>query len=153
MRPIIFSLFLVASYDPAKASIPEYCAAYARDIADMSSSAEDWQRRHDNAEKTCVARYSAFEVEPEKSKPKTKPKPKLVAAEKPILEVEPAPKVKPEAKSEDNAKIVAKAIPDLESGSPEWLDYCKQKYVSFDEAKGTYTSKTGVERKCMVTAD
>jgi BA14K-like protein len=41
----------------------------------------------------------------------------------------------------------------LQPGSPAWVDYCKRKYVSFNEAKGIYLSKTGIERKCLVTAD
>lgn len=38
----------------------------------------------------------------------------------------------------------------LEPGSDAWNNYCANKYASFDAKTGTYTSKTGVTRKCVV---
>jgi BA14K-like protein len=128
----------------AHANIPDYCAAFARDYADMGEKSTDWQRRHDDAQSSCITRFSAFAATPVKAKPKLK----VVAVAKPIeAKSEPKKELPPET------KIVAKSIPKLETGTAEWISYCKQKYVSFDEGKGTYLSKTGVERKCLVTAD
>lgn len=150
MRLLILLLGVLVFAFPAHANIPDYCAAYARDIADMGAKSDDWQRRHDNAQASCVTRFSAFETAPVKNK--VKPKPKSVAAIKPA---KPKVELKTEANTETvpDTKVVAKVVSKLEPGSAEWTAYCKQKYVSFDESKGTYTSKTGVERKCMVTAD
>jgi BA14K-like protein len=39
----------------------------------------------------------------------------------------------------------------LTPGSAAWLDYCENKYASFDRETGTYKSYKGVERKCLVT--
>ncbi len=39
----------------------------------------------------------------------------------------------------------------FESGSAAWLDYCENKYASFNRESGTYVSYKGVERKCLVT--
>jgi hypothetical protein len=131
-------VFSIASFTAsAQANITDYCAAYARDIADQGEKTNTWQRRHDDAQTSCITRFSAFEATPAKAKPQPKPKPKAEA------KIETPPET----------KTVTKAIPKLEPGSPEWTAYCTQKYVSFDESKGTYLSKTGIERKCLVTAD
>jgi BA14K-like protein len=39
----------------------------------------------------------------------------------------------------------------LAPGSTDWNIYCANKYTSFDPAKGTYKSFTGVERKCVLS--
>lgn len=39
----------------------------------------------------------------------------------------------------------------LTPGSAAWLDYCDNKYASFNRETGTYQSYKGVERKCLVT--
>lgn len=39
----------------------------------------------------------------------------------------------------------------LAHGSAAWLDYCDNKYASFNRETGTYKSYKGVERKCLVT--
>jgi hypothetical protein len=132
----------------AQANVGDYCAAYARDFADhVQKQDPQWQHRFDNAESACMLRFTTTE------QPVVKAKPKKTAARKPAAAVvTPLPEPKPEPKPEPE-KQVAKAIPKLESGTPEWTTYCKKKYVSFDEKKGTYLSKTGIERKCLVTAD
>jgi BA14K-like protein len=38
----------------------------------------------------------------------------------------------------------------LQPGSEAWNNYCINKYASFNAKTGTYTSKTGVARKCVV---
>ncbi len=129
----------------AQATVGDYCAAYARDFADQIKKQEpQWQHRYDNAEKSCMTRFTS-EVQPT-PKVKKPAKPKQVSAPKPS-----APVVTPEPNPapEQVARATAKPKP----GTPEWTDYCKKKYVSFNETKGTYLSKTGIERKCLVTAE
>jgi outer membrane biosynthesis protein TonB len=52
-------------------------------------------------------------------------------------------------------KAAAVAVPEasgkLTPGSPAWLDYCENKYASFNRETGTYQSYKGIERKCRVT--
>jgi hypothetical protein len=145
---VVASTCTIASQ--AHASVEDYCAAYARDIADaVSPKPDDWQRRYDNAEKSCATRYAL---------PKPATRKTIKTVKKP--DKPPLPKVKVEAekvekpvKQEKKEKQAVRAVPLLKEGSPEWVAYCKNKYVSFNEAKGTYTSKTGVERRCLVTAN
>jgi BA14K-like protein len=130
---------------PAHADVAEYCAAYARDFADQSDKQLfNWQRRYDNAEASCVERFANDGTKPAKAKTKTKPQVAKVKAK-------PAPKLK--EPTEAPQQQAAKAIPKLTAGSPEWTAYCKKKYVSFNEVKGTYLSRTGIERKCLITVD
>ena len=123
----------------SRASIADYCAAYARDFADrVEKQNPQWQHRYDNAEASCQLRFTSDEKPVVKIKQKAKP----VLVKTPVAPVvtavpEPQPKTK------------AKPL----QGSPEWAAYCKKKYVSFNIVKGSYLSKTGIERKCLVTAD
>jgi hypothetical protein len=134
---------------PSHATVADYCAAYARDFADHVEKQNPlWQHRYDNAEASCQLRF----MSDEKPALKPKQKPKQVAAKKPAAPVVTAASP-PKPKSKAEPQKVAKAVPKLLQGSPEWINYCKKKYVSFDEAKGTYLSKTGVERKCLVNAE
>jgi hypothetical protein len=52
------------------------------------------------------------------------------------------------------ASVQKKPVPvgplNLVPGSDDWNIFCSNKYASFDKAKGTYKSFTGVERKCVV---
>jgi hypothetical protein len=147
MRLILSIAILTTVSVNVQAAVEDYCRAYAQDIADqVDQQSPRWKTRFNNAEKSCLFRFTTT-IQPTV---KAKPKPKLVAIKK---TVEPTPPPKPELKPETETKVVAKAVPQLEPGSTEWTDYCKKKYVSFDETKGTYLSKTGVERKCLVTAD
>jgi BA14K-like protein len=134
---------------PSHANVADYCAAYARDFANhVDKQNPQWQHRYDNAEASCVLRFTSDE----KPVPNVKPKARKVTAKKPVAPVvttAPEPKPEPEAAPPQ----VAKAVPKLLPGSPEWTDYCKKKYVSFNEATGTYMSKTGIERKCLVNAE
>jgi BA14K-like protein len=145
LRFVVLALAISVS-GQAHADVKDYCAAYARDFADhVQKQNAEWQPRYDNAEASCLARLSYDVIPPPKAK--TKPKVQKAVSQKPP-KVAPAPveEVETEAKA---MKPAAKP----ETGSPEWLAYCQKKYVSFDAAKGTYLSKTGVERKCLVTAD
>jgi BA14K-like protein len=126
---------------PVRATPQDYCAAYARDFADKGT-ADQWQVRNENALKDCLLiALPATTAEPKKI---TKPK---------IVETK---------KSKQPSKSVAKPAgiekpkqskPILQVGSEAWLNYCDKKYASFDRTKGTYESFSGVERKCLVTAE
>jgi BA14K-like protein len=130
----------------ARADVKDYCEAYARDFADLVKKEDpDWQVRFDNAEAMCTERFSTEVV----VEPKAKPKPKVQkAASKKPPKVAPAPIDEPAPETK-----AIKPVGKLEPGSPEWTAYCEKKYVSFNASKGTYLSKSGVERKCLVTAD
>jgi BA14K-like protein len=128
----------------AHADVKDYCAAYARDFADhVQKQNTEWQPRYDNAQASCLARFSYDAPSP----PKTRLKIQKAVSQKPP-KVTPAPVEEP---ATDSAAI--KTTTKLEKGSLEWLAYCQKKYVSFDPAKGTYLSKSGIERKCLVTVD
>jgi BA14K-like protein len=161
MRYVGIIMGLVFCASQAHAEVKDYCAAYARDVADELPLKEpNWQRRHDNAEKDCLQRFAVTTPVPLKEKPKrvVKSKPPTVPVSKPKPEV-PKPKAVVATKLADKPtekpveQKAAKIIPKLEPGSKEWLEYCEKKYASFDATKGTYMSRTGIERKCLVTAD
>lgn len=129
---------------PANASKAEYCAAYARDFADARATDKAlWQHKYDIAQASCLA--------PPKPAPLVKittPKPKPKVQE--IVEIPPEPTLDPgpEPVIEKPAKKLRLI---LEPGSAAWNVYCDKKYSSFNPVTGTYTSRTGTERKCLVT--
>lgn len=146
----------------AQADVEDYCAAVARDFADLRPNDRDvWQRRYDDAARDCIADFSGT-TDLQNPQTVTKPassklKPPKIAAVKPpkaskskIEKQKASPDV---AATADSAAKVAPTKSKILVGTPEWLDYCARKYTSFNREKGTYTSKTGVERKCLVTAD
>jgi hypothetical protein len=160
MRRLISVLCFAFLVSPVSASVDDYCAAYARDFADSRGVGKPaWQQHFDNAEKSCLTQYSKAEAVAPKAKVKTKVVVKVTDAskrpEKPKL-VEKPKVQEPENKQitavQKPAVVAAKTVK-LEPGSPEWIDYCTRKYTSFDAKKGTYLSRTGVERKCLITAD
>jgi BA14K-like protein len=124
----------------AQATPQDYCAAYARDFADQGTAAK-WQTRNDQALADCL-----FVTLPAETQSRQAPKPKPVQIAK--LQ-QPSPAVAPPPKK----KIEKRSKPILQEGSIAWLDYCEKKYASFDRKAGTYKSYTGVERKCLVTAN
>jgi BA14K-like protein len=116
---------------PALADKPAYCAAYARDFADARAKDKVlWQHKYDITLQSCMG----------------DPKPTIervqaVAKKKPVAKIaEPTP-----------APVVQIASP--VAGSADWNIYCANKYTSFNPKTGTYMSKTGVERKCVVSAN
>jgi hypothetical protein len=161
MRFVICAFALIVLAQPGSAAVPDYCAAYARDYADVGTPAPpEWRLRYDKAEKACLFQYSEDTPEPVK-KPKAKvavaekPKAKVPVAKKP--EQKPLKKLDTKPAEKPEAAALAEAPPQppakLVLGTPAWKAYCKRKYVSFNPDKGTYTSKTGKERPCIVTAD
>jgi hypothetical protein len=147
----------------ALATPEDYCAAYAVDFANAGSDDQAiWQKRFDNAGKDCLLQYATPTVIPPAVAAKVK-QPAKVAI---VAKVKPKPLPKPKQvvtpagiKTKDVKKVavaevkVAAETRKPEPGTPAWIDYCTRKYVSFNPAKGTYLSKTGLERKCLVTND
>ena len=132
------SIVVIATYaNPAFATKADYCAAYARDFADIQTQDKTlWQHKYDIAKDECLAEpKAAAQVIRIKSKstPKTTSSIAVVPAE-PLSTPAPA-----------NAKQK------LEPGTDDWNNYCANKYTSFSAKTGTYTSHTGVERKCVVS--
>jgi BA14K-like protein len=138
----IFTVVLAAT--PAFADKASYCKAYARDFADQTSVDEmSFQHKYQIAIDACLAKHVAPQVkrpEPRVFRPVAPSVKPAIVIPKPVVA---APVVKPVAPV---AKVLAMA-----PGSPEWNDYCAKKYVSFNAKTGTYQSKTGVERKCVVS--
>jgi BA14K-like protein len=126
---------------PAFADKSAYCAAYAQDFADARATSDRvlWQHKYDIALQACNG----------SSKPQNKPMvaripntaKKVVTSDQPVapkkVNAEPAPA---------SSKLVQ-----LKPGSADWNTYCTNKYTSFNAKTGTYMSKTGVERKCVVS--
>lgn len=135
----------------------DYCKAYAIDFADQTQrDTPFWQQRYSDAEKACLAQFTFADPE-EKAKPvqaaKAKPKPKPQAVEAQAEAMEAAPEEVDISAAAISPQPRARKKPKLVVGSGAWLDYCDRKYASFDREKGTYRSYSGVERKCLVTAN
>lgn len=148
---------LVAVHGSAMATPADYCAAYARDFADAGGAAGDaWKHRYTNAERACLYQYTdQIAKKPLAAKP-VRSAAKAESAPPPKPVAKPAPETGPSGGDEpQSAAGAAGAVqkPQLVAGSKEWLDYCTRKYASFNAETGTYKSYTGVERKCLVTAD
>ena len=141
--PAIAALWCCAiAATPAHANKADYCAAYARDFADARATDKSmWQHKYDIAQSSCLAT------------PKPAPIVKI-AAPKPkapeVVEIPPEPKPDPVPEPVVD-KPTKKPRLILEPGSEAWNVYCGKKYTSFNPTTGTYKSRTGVERKCLVT--
>jgi hypothetical protein len=153
-RCVFGAAVLFTAQSTAGAAPQEYCRAYAIDFADVAARGSSWwQKRYESAEKACLMQFTFEEPEeevvaeaPEPPIPTPKPKkakPVKVAA-KAVADDEAAAVVQPAA---------ARKRPNIKDGSDEWYDYCARKYASFNRKTGTYTSRSGVERRCLVTAD
>ncbi len=142
---MLFGLCIATA--PAFADKAAYCKAYARDFADQSSPDQtQWQHKYQIAIDACLTKHVAPTTKPMVFRPKTKNMVPAAPVEKPVVvqAVTKPPVAKP--------VIKPAALPTaLVQGSAEWNDYCTKKYVSFNAKTGTYQSKTGVERKCIVT--
>lgn len=155
-RRCVFGALALWIVAPAAFAAPsDYCKAYAIDFADQTKrNTPFWDKRFADAEKACLLQYSY-----EGSKNDEKPLQVQAAKAKPIPK--PAEKKQPKAVKAEEVEVAAAAVapqparkkPKLEEGSVAWLDYCDKKYASFNRKTGTYTSRTGVERKCLVTSN
>jgi hypothetical protein len=138
----VWAVLSMALAGPAFADKADYCAAYARDFADARTRDKPiWQHKYGIALQGCLAEPKQAEVAKPPMVKVMAPKPKVVEIIPPEPEIDPVV-VKPVVK----AKFVRP-----EPGTEAWKTYCAQKYTSFNAKTGTYTSKTGVERKCLVT--
>ncbi len=136
---------LCLSVMPALADKSDYCAAYARDFADAKSKTTSiWQHKYDIALTACLAEPQKIEVI--KSATVKKPQVKVAAPQnippEPVVVKTAPPKI---AKTAETGKSAQ-----LQTNTPAWVEYCTKKYTSFNVKTGTYTSRTGVERKCLV---
>ena len=150
--PFWFVALCLAS-TPALADKAAYCKAYARDFADQSSPEQaQWQHKYQIAIDACLAKHSTTQTKPVALRPKTKNVVTVSPAPKPVVVEQTKPMSKPAVVATAKPVVIAEANPPLLiAGTPEWNDYCSKKYVSFNSKTGTYQSKTGVERKCIVT--
>jgi hypothetical protein len=120
-----FVIALLVWSTPALADVKSYCETSASDFASaQTSDVDQWQLKFHSALDDCIAQYTAA---PKPAPAQERKKPTVVVAVKPM------------------------AAPKLVKGSAAWNSYCAAKYTSFDKAKGTYLSLTGVVRKCVVT--
>ena len=129
-------LVVATNANPALATKIDYCAAYARDFADAQSLDKTfWQHKYDIANEACLAEpkvtVQTINAKPKSKKPKTGPQ----------ITSPAEPQTTPTA-STNKLK--------LEPGSENWNTYCANKYTSFNPKTGTYTSRKGVARKCIV---
>lgn len=154
-RRCVFGAMALWLAAPVAGAAPsDYCKAYAIDFADQTKrDTPFWQQRYSDAEKACLAQFTFANPE-EKALPvqAAKPKPKPQPVEASVEAVEAAPEavdISAAAISPPPALKKQKLV----EGSVAWFDYCERKYASFDRGKGTYRSFSGVERKCLVTAN
>ncbi len=140
---LLVPVILLANANAAFATKADYCSAYAHDFA--NSHAQDktiWQHKYEIAMSDCLGEtVDAQRTETTKTKP-------IVSAKKPQQKIASASNkiVKQSQLSVAGVKSQTK----LEPGSEAWNNYCANKYASFNDKTGTYTSKTGVKRKCIV---
>lgn len=144
LRPLVIVVALVWVSLPVQADVQSYCQAYARDHANglLSGSAilggaaiisqQEWAGANSRALQDCVALYEV-KAQPKPAAPEVKP------VKKPVRPIN--------KKSVTVAASSAGLIP----GSEAWNNYCGKKYSSFDRKTGSYTSKTGKVRPCLVT--
>ena len=123
----------------AAASSQSYCEIFAKDFADGRTTDVDlWQKSYHNAFNDCMNQYTAAAP--------------VAAAKKPLQQSTTVPLNPPETEvSVATVKAAEVVKPVLVPGSEAWNEYCAAKYVSFNPDTGTYNSRTGKERRCIVT--
>jgi hypothetical protein len=147
MKFYTLSLFaaamFIANAPHAFATKSDYCSAYAHDFADGHSQDKlVWQHKYEIAMSDCLGEPAAAQTV---STPKTKT---IVKAKKLEQKIASAPsKI---VKQIQPAPSASATQTKLEPSSEAWNNYCANKYASFNAKTGTYTSKTGVARKCVV---
>lgn len=124
------SVFFAA---PALADKQSYCEVFGQDFANGKSPEVDlWESNFRNAFNDCMAQYSADGV---------------VAAPAGKLAQKTAGKVMVVPARDFSRK---KRVPILAQGTSAWINYCAEKYASFDAVTGTYRSRTGQRKPCLV---
>jgi BA14K-like protein len=147
MKFYTLSLFVAATLfinaPPASASKADYCSVYAHDFADGHSQDKAvWQHKYEIAMTDCLGETSTAE---NASAPHTKTVGKAKKVEQKLASVTTKIVKQSQAASAGSATQTK-----LQPGSEAWNNYCTNKYASFNAKTGTYTSKTGVNRKCVV---
>lgn len=140
---LVASAILLANAPAAFASKADYCSAYAHDFANGQTQDKAlWQHKYEIAMTDCLGDPPAAE---QVNITQTTTAVKTQKVEQKIASV--ALKiVKPAKPAPTNTAIQKK----LQPGSEAWNNYCTTKYASYNVKTGTYTSKTGVARKCVV---
>lgn len=140
---LLAAAMLIAVSSNVMASKADYCSVYAHDFADGHSHDKAvWQHKYEIAMTDCLGENSISETV---RNAKTK---SIVKAKKTEQKIASAPLKVVKQTPDLNAKAATQTK--LVPGSEAWNNYCTNKYASFDAKSGTYTSKTGVERKCVV---
>ena len=146
-----FALAVLASgifAAPAFASTQSYCEIFAKDFADGRTTDVDlWQKSYRNAFNDCMNQYTAAapQVAPKKPLQKDVQAPVKPPEVEVVAETSKRTLLKPPDPTAETSKPV------LAPGSEAWNEYCAAKYVSFNPDTGTYNSRTGKERRCVVT--
>jgi BA14K-like protein len=141
-RIYVIMLAIIASSSAARAEPQAYCQAYATDFANAQAKDQTtWQHKYDISLQGCL----------EAAKPE-----KLAAPAAPIKPAAPpqkiqVPPVQAQAEAVPPEPVAASANGKPAPGSDAWNAYCANKYTSFNQATGMYLSRTGVNRKCVVT--
>jgi BA14K-like protein len=127
----------------AFASKADYCSVYAHDFADGHSQEKAvWQHKYEIAMTDCLGENSTVETV---RSPKTKTVVKVKKIEQKVASVQTKT-----VKQTQPIPASSATQTKLQPGSEAWNNYCTNKYASFNTETGTYTSKTGVARKCVV---
>lgn len=173
-RALVVLALGIFSATPALADRPAYCAAYATDFANARAKEKVlWQHKYDIALEACMPSEKSAQAGVKPAAKVLAPKviaplePKAVVAEEPQAAAAEAPKIVASEESKITKKARTKkvvkndpatpattpsdAAPKLLAGSDDWNAYCANKYTSFNAKTGTYMSKTGVARKCVVS--
>ena len=123
------SVFLAA---PALADKQSYCEVFGQDFANGKSlDLDQWESNFRNAFGDCMAQYAAAGggAAPARS-----------VAQKPADRVVVVP-------ARDFSR--KRRVPILAPGTSAWINYCAEKYASFDAVTGTYKSRNGQRKPCL----
>jgi hypothetical protein len=145
MRTIFMAAAAVAMLAlPAQADSQAFCEIFAKDFADgRTSDVDQWQKLYRGSFADCQNQYAVKEASPPVEKP----------AAKKVVENKPEEKKPVEEKVKEKVLAQISEKPKLEPGSDAWNEYCAAKYTSFKKETGTYLSRTGKKRRCLVTAN
>ncbi len=140
---LIISMIFLAQAPSAFATKADYCSAYAHDFANGQTQDKVlWQHKYEIAMADCLGESSTAD---QAINTKTRNDVKTKKIEEKIASV--ASKI---VKRSQPVRNITADQTKLQPGSEAWNNYCINKYASFNAKTGTYTSKTGVARKCVV---
>ena len=136
IRYLFVCVFLPAFFStPALADKQSYCEVFGQDFANgKTSDVDQWESNFRNAFGDCMAQYAADG--------------KVAAPAKKVAQRTSEKVVVVPARDISRKK----RVPILAAGTSAWINYCAEKYASFDAVTGTYKSKTGQRKPCLVPA-